>query len=61
MKKFKWRVEFEIDETWVADGFNLTEDVAKEMIENYLGWAHPSETAAKIVSSPPEKDIFDCR
>ena len=27
--KFKWTIQVEVDETWVADGFNLTDDSAR--------------------------------
>ena len=26
MKTFKWTVEFEVTNTWVEDGFNLTQE-----------------------------------
>ena len=40
--KFKWKVEFEVDETWVADGFEMTEERAKLMIENSLPYSYPA-------------------
>lgn len=49
---FKWTVEFTVNPAWVADGFDLTEDRAKDMIENALPFSHGSETAVKIISSP---------
>lgn len=51
-KKFKWVVEFEVDETWVADGFQLNEERAKSMIENALPYSYPSETAVKVLKAP---------
>lgn len=37
-KTFKWTVEFEVPEEWVADGFDLDGDRALDM----LNWALPS-------------------
>lgn len=56
-KKFKWTVEFEVDKVWVADGFELTNDRAKAMIEHQLGYAYPHETKAKVIVAPNQKDI----
>ena len=52
MANFKWTVEFEVDESWVADGFDLTDERAKQMIENTLPHAYGSETKAKVISAP---------
>ena len=35
-RKFKWTVEFFVDESWVADGFDFTKD-GKVMITASLG------------------------
>jgi hypothetical protein len=58
MKKFRWVVEFEVSENWVADGFELTKDRAKAMIENDLAFAHSAETKAKILKAPNTKEIL---
>lgn len=52
MKKFKWTVEFTVDETWVADGFTLTDERAKQMLANDLAFAYDHEIAAKVVKHP---------
>lgn len=55
-KTFKWTVEFEVAECWVADGFNLTDERAQDMIANDLGWADGSEISARVVKAPePER------
>jgi len=36
IKTFRWVVEFTVDETWVADGFNLTDETATEMLAHEL-------------------------
>lgn len=51
MNAKKWIVEFRVSENWVADGFDLTEEVAKAMIEECLPYAYAAETSAKIISS----------
>lgn len=57
MKKLKWTVQFEIDECWVEDGFNLTDDRALDMLSNDLRHAHiDSELRAKVIKAPaPER------
>lgn len=52
-----WTVQFSVDPSWVADGFNLDDERAHLMIQNDLGYAYPSETAAKVIKSPSEKLI----
>ena len=61
MKRFKWTVEFMVDETWVADGFDLTSDRAKAMIETALPFAYEHETKATVISSPSPEEIRDAR
>ena len=56
-KTFKWTVEFEVDETWVADGFELDDDRAKEMLQTDLAWAYPYEISAKVIKSPDQATI----
>lgn len=57
--KFKWVVEFEVDEIWVADGFDLTEDRAIEMLSEELPYANiDGELNAKILKSPDKNKIL---
>jgi hypothetical protein len=55
---FRWTVEFEVDELWVADGFNLTAERAKDMIERALPHSYAPETAARIISAPGAEAIL---
>jgi hypothetical protein len=57
MAKLKWTVEFSVDETWVADGFILTDERALDMLSHDLGWANiGTELRAKVIKAPdPEK------
>ena len=57
MKTFKWTVEFTVDETWVADGFNLTDSRAKEMLANDLVYSSPHEYSAKVIKAPDPAKI----
>lgn len=58
MAKFKWTVEFEVDEVWVADGFVLTDERALDMLSNDLRYATiGTELTAKVVSAPSNNRI----
>lgn len=57
MTKFKWVVEFEVSENWVADGFEMTAERAKDMIESALPYSYPHETAVKIVAAPDKEAV----
>jgi len=55
--KLKWTVEFEVDEIWVEDGFNLTDERALDMLANDLRFANMNtELGARVIKAPkPEK------
>lgn len=57
-KAFKWTVEFTVDETWVADGFDLNEERALGMVENALPFAYEHEFSAKVIKSPEKSAIL---
>ena len=55
---FKWVVEFEVSENWVADGFEMTDEIALDMLSSKLGYAiEGSELRAKVISSPDARLI----
>ena len=54
MKTFKWVVEFEVSEKWIADGFNITNRKAMGMLENTLPFASGSEFKATVIKSPSQ-------
>lgn len=57
-KKLTWTVKLSVDESWVADGFELTNERALNMLANDLGWANiGTELAAKVVKAPSQKLI----
>lgn len=52
-RRFKWTVEFEVDEVWIADGFNITDQRALDMLSNDLQFANiGTELGAKVLSAP---------
>ena len=58
-KKFKWTVEFEIDEKWVADGFNFTDFIALDMLSDRLKFADMNdELAARVVKCPTANAVL---
>lgn len=56
-KTFKWTVEFTVDETWVADGFDLDDERAEEMLRNDLRYAYCEELGAKVIKAPSRRSI----
>jgi hypothetical protein len=50
--KYKWTVEFEVEECWIKDGFDFTDESALEMLANDLGWAEYHELGAKVIARP---------
>jgi hypothetical protein len=57
MKRFKWVVEFEVTENWVADGFEIDQRRAFNMIESVLPHATVMEIKATVKKSPSEAVI----
>ena len=55
--KLKWTVEFSVDESWVAAGFDLTKERAHEMLATDLAGAHNHEILTKIVKAPDPDHI----
>lgn len=58
MKRFKWTVELTVDETWVADGFDLTDERALAMLAGDLSYAYGYELGAKVLKAPKKDDIL---
>lgn len=55
--RFKWRVEIEVDERWVADGFNLTEERLADLLSRGFPWMPSTEIAGRILKSPKPTTI----
>lgn len=56
-RSFKWKVEFEVSETLVADGFDLTEARALAMLQRSLQHAYGTEIAARVLKAPLADDV----
>lgn len=57
MAMLKWTVEFSVDSSWVADGFDLTDERAKEMLASDLGYAYGHELKARVLKYPSAERI----
>ena len=55
--KFKWTVEFTVDASWVADGFEITAERAHDMLAATIGGAFNHEISAKVLKAPPQAAI----
>jgi hypothetical protein len=56
----QWTVKISVDDTWVADGFEVTEERLKEAIlEHSLGYAYDHEIKVVVLKSPPKHIIDD--
>lgn len=61
-RRFKWVVEFEVDLTWVEDGFDLTDERALNMLSHDLSYAHiDTELGAKVLKAPKAMDLAKAR
>jgi hypothetical protein len=58
MKKQTWTVQFSVSENWVADGFEMTDELALDMLAHRLGFAYESELGAKVIKSPAQTRIL---
>lgn len=56
-KFYKWTVEFEVAASWVADGFDLTDERAHDMISGDLTYAYGHELRAKVIKAPAPPSI----
>lgn len=57
-KRYKWTVEFEVDAVWVADGFDMTDERALDMLAHDLGYATSDELGAKVKKAPSRAAIL---
>jgi hypothetical protein len=46
----KFTVEFTIDQVWIDDGFDMTDEIALDMLANAIPWADGGmELTAKVI------------
>lgn len=57
-RKFKWVVELEVDESWVADGFDLDDERAHAMLCREIPYAYSWELKAKVLKTPSREAIL---
>jgi hypothetical protein len=58
---FTWTCEIEIDETWVADGFNLTHDRLDGILRAALPLARGGDIRVRIITAPDADEIRDAQ
>lgn len=56
-KRLSWTVRFEVDESWVADGFVLTKERALDMLQREIPYAYEKELKVRIVAKPLDAEI----
>ena len=56
-KFFKWAVEIEINEVWVADGFEVTAERIQELIQEAIGYAYDHESRVRVIAAPDPEEI----
>lgn len=56
-KMYRWIVALDVDPAWVADGFDLTDDRAKSMLNAEITGAYDDELNAIVISAPPPLKI----
>lgn len=57
MSKLYWTVKIGVEECWIEDGFNLTQERLLDMIQSDLKYSYQCELSAKIISKPDKKVI----
>lgn len=57
MARIKWTIEIEVDETWVADGFDATADRVLAWLESDLQFATLDELGAKVLKRPSDEQM----
>lgn len=55
---YKWTVEIQVERSWVADGFELDNDRAHDMLASTLPHALGFELKAKVLTAPPLTEIL---
>lgn len=56
--KLKWTIALEVDEFWVAEGFDPDDaQITDAILGGMLRYAYPSEVKAKVIKRPKDADI----
>jgi len=57
MPKQKWTVEISIDDCWIEDGLDLTDEMIKDILLDHIGYAYDHEIDVNIIKAPDPKTI----
>ena len=60
-KKFKLIIGLEVDESWVADGFDLNHENVNDRLHALLPYAYASEFKAKVLDAPSRASIREAQ
>jgi hypothetical protein len=55
----KWVVEIEVSDTWVEDGFDLTDERMHRIVAEHLSYAYGSEIRCKVLERPDDAVIAE--
>lgn len=55
--KFKWTIEVEMDEAWVADGFDMTDERVSNMLQAYMPHVYGHEVGGRVLKRPPDEAV----
>lgn len=57
LARFVWTLEIEVDEIWVADGFDFTDGRVASVRDNLIPEAYTTEVAARVLSRPSSDEV----
>jgi len=60
-KFYKWTVEIEVAETWVEDGFDITDKNILDRLGNLLPYAYGHEFRGKVIAAPSAEEVSKCQ
>jgi len=55
----RWAVEIEMDELWVQDGFDLTDEKMHHIMTHHFGHVYGHEVRCKVIARPPDEKIAE--
>lgn len=56
-KKYSWTVRIDVDETWVEDGFDITDERLQDMLQKILPYANSLEVGGEVLKAPTRERI----
>ncbi len=59
VKFYTWSIEIQIAAAWVADGFDITDAKAHNIMARHLSWANGSEIRARVLTRPPDAEVAE--